>query len=78
LISGRCRGPGVYRVGEREVRIGAQLAQAVAGTRLYEPGDAVAGPATSSISPTVTVTYFLTLGRRSGALPRYWEIDHRR
>jgi uncharacterized protein (TIGR02452 family) len=47
---------GVYRVGDQEVSIGAQIAQAVAGTTLYAPDDAVAGPSTSSIIPKLTVT----------------------
>jgi uncharacterized protein (TIGR02452 family) len=47
---------GQYRVGERVVPVGAQIARAVAGTRLYEPGDAVAGSSASSIIPKLSVT----------------------
>ncbi|MEO3776526.1 TIGR02452 family protein [Micromonospora sp. B11E3] len=59
---------GTYRAADGEVLIGAQVARAVAGTRLYLPDEDVAVPAPVGGTPTIEVTNesTLTATRRLG------------
>ncbi|MEU6076270.1 TIGR02452 family protein [Micromonospora sp. NPDC047074] len=59
---------GTYRTADGEVAIGAQVARAVAGTRLYLPEDAVPVPSPVDAAPDIEVTNESTLAatRRLG------------
>jgi uncharacterized protein (TIGR02452 family) len=59
---------GVYHTADGGVAVGEQIARAVAGTRLYLPGDVVAAPAPAATAPVVVVTNesSLTATRRLG------------